>query len=117
MCCEKTSIWSIPPEILSVWKRLQKKREATGTIPSVKYTLKEIVLWIVVAGGLFALFIYLFKGDLIGAFIYTAALVVPAFVISDKSLTKIERQRIWVIYIIAFFVIFFWSALSKQEYH
>lgn len=90
-----------------------KKREATGTIPSVKYTLKEIVLWIVVAGGLFALFIYLFKGDLIGAFIYASALVVPAFVISDKSLTKIERQRIWVIYIIAFFVIFFWSAFEQ----
>jgi len=34
-------------------------------------------------------------------------------VISDKSLTKIERQRIWVIYIIAFFVIFFWSAFEQ----
>lgn len=91
----------------------RKKSDATDINPSVKYTFKEIVLWIVAASGLFALFMYLFKGDLIGAFIYTAALVVPAFVISDKSLTKIERQRIWVIYIIAFFVIFFWSAFEQ----
>lgn len=90
-----------------------RKKEAAGITPSVKYTFKEIVLWIVVAGGLFALFMYLFKDDLIGAFIYTAALIVPAFVISDKSLTKIERQRIWVIYIIAFFVIFFWAAFEQ----
>lgn len=99
----------------------KKKREnditdRNGTInttPSVKYTFREIALWLVLAGTLFALFMYLFKDDLIGAFIFTATLVVPAFVISDKSLTKIERQRIWVIYIIAFFVIFFWSAFEQ----
>lgn len=85
----------------------------TDVKPTVKYTFKEIVLWLVLAGGLFVLFMYLFKDDLIGAFIFTATLVVPAFVISDKSLTKIERQRIWVIYIIAFFVIFFWSAFEQ----
>lgn len=92
----------------------KRKKGTNGErIPSVKYTFKEIALWIVIAGGLFTLFMYLFKDDLIGAFIYTAALIVPAFVISDKSLTKIERQRIWVIYIIAFFVIFFWSAFEQ----
>lgn len=81
--------------------------------PTVKYTFKEITLWLVLATGLFTLFMYLFKDDPIGSFIFTATLVVPAFVISDKSLTKIERQRIWVIYIIAFFVIFFWSAFEQ----
>ena len=81
--------------------------------PTVKYTFREITLWLVLATGLFTLFMYLFKDDPIGSFIFTATLVVPAFVISDKSLTKIERQRIWVIYIIAFFVIFFWSAFEQ----
>ncbi|NDA64674.1 MAG: MFS transporter, partial [Chitinophagia bacterium] len=37
----------------------------------------------------------------------------PGFIISDRSLTKIEKQRIWVIYIIAFFVIFFWAAFEQ----
>lgn len=31
----------------------------------------------------------------------------------DGSLTKIERDRILVIYIIAFFVIFFWAAYEQ----
>lgn len=91
----------------------RKKPEKADATPVVKLTVKEIILWIAAAGALFVLFVRLFRGDVIGAFIYTAALIVPAFVISDKSLTKIERQRIWVIYIIAFFVIFFWSAFEQ----
>lgn len=51
--------------------------------------------------------------DIIGAFIYSLCFVVPAFIITDSSLTKIERQRITVVYIIAFFVIFFWAAFEQ----
>jgi POT family proton-dependent oligopeptide transporter len=32
---------------------------------------------------------------------------------TDKTLTSIERQRIYVMYIISFFVIFFWSAYEQ----
>ena len=32
-------------------------------------------------------------------------------IISDTSLTKIERDRILVIYIVSFFIIFFWSKI------
>lgn len=35
------------------------------------------------------------------------------FVLSDKSLTKDERQRIWVMVIIAFFAFFFWGAYEQ----
>ncbi|WP_298648713.1 peptide MFS transporter [uncultured Proteiniphilum sp.] len=90
-----------------------KQSSATDTIPAVKYTFKELLFWLSGAIILFALFIYLFRGDVIGALIYTATLIVPAFIISDKSLSKIERHRIGVIYIIAFFVIFFWSAFEQ----
>ena len=31
----------------------------------------------------------------------------------DDKLTKMERDRIWVIFIIAFFVIFFWAAYEQ----
>ena len=34
-------------------------------------------------------------------------------ILSDKSLNKDERQRIWVMVIIAFFVIFFWGAYEQ----
>jgi dipeptide/tripeptide permease len=50
---------------------------------------------------------------LIGAFIYTACIIAPASIITDKSLTAVEKQKIWVIFIIAFFVIFFWSAFEQ----
>lgn len=90
-----------------------KQSSGTVTVPAVKYTFKELLFWLSGAIILFALFIYLFRGDVIGALIYTATLIVPAFIISDKSLSKIERHRIWVIYIIAFFVIFFWSAFEQ----
>jgi POT family proton-dependent oligopeptide transporter len=37
----------------------------------------------------------------------------PFIFLTDKSLTKIERDRIIVIFILAFFVIFFWSAFEQ----
>jgi POT family proton-dependent oligopeptide transporter len=37
----------------------------------------------------------------------------PGFIISDPTLSKVEKERIWVIYIVAFFVIFFWSAFEQ----
>jgi POT family proton-dependent oligopeptide transporter len=35
------------------------------------------------------------------------------FVLSDKSLTSQERQRVWVMVIIAFFAFFFWGAYEQ----
>jgi len=47
-------------------------------------------------------------------YLLIASVIFIAFVIfSDKSLNKIERQRIGVIFIVAFFVIFFWSAFEQ----
>jgi proton-dependent oligopeptide transporter, POT family len=74
---------------------------------------KSIATW----GGIALLIFVLFKGlmglDLIGAFIYAACIIAPASIITDKSLTSVEKQKIWVIFIIAFFVIFFWSAFEQ----
>ena len=56
----------------------------------------------------------LFSGaDWIGSAIYAVSIIMPIFIIVDKSLTKVERLRIMVIYIIAFFVIFFWAAFEQ----
>lgn len=51
--------------------------------------------------------------DLVGYLIYGAMVIVPTVILSDKSLTKEERSRILVIFILAFFVIFFWSAFEQ----
>ena len=56
----------------------------------------------------------LFTGaDWIGSIIYATTIVIPITIITDRSLTRTEKTRIGVIYIIAFFVIFFWAAYEQ----
>ncbi|HYC28873.1 MAG TPA: peptide MFS transporter, partial [Chitinophagaceae bacterium] len=45
--------------------------------------------------------------------IYAAGVSLAIFILSDSSLTKVESQRIWVLYVVAFFVIFFWAAFEQ----
>lgn len=51
--------------------------------------------------------------DPINYLIYGSMILIPAIIISNKTLTKEEKSRIWVIFILAFFVIFFWSAFEQ----
>ncbi|MGD1320482.1 peptide MFS transporter [Chryseobacterium sp. 2R14A] len=51
--------------------------------------------------------------DVIGYLIYGAMILMPLIVLTDKSLTKDEKDRIIVIFILAFFVIFFWGAFEQ----
>ncbi|HMU69152.1 MAG TPA: peptide MFS transporter [Chitinophagales bacterium] len=67
----------------------------------------------VVAVGLFAVFYFLLGIDLIGSCIFSVAIAIPYLIITDKSLNSHEKSRIWVIFILAFFVIFFWSAFEQ----
>lgn len=47
-------------------------------------------------------------------FIYAAGLSLAIFILTDKSLTRVETQRILVLYVVAFFVIFFWAAFEQS---
>lgn len=64
-------------------------------------------------------FLMNFKGifktdfDIIFYLITGAFILSPVLILSDKSITPIERSRIIVIFILAFFVIFFWSAFEQ----
>ena len=53
------------------------------------------------------------ESDIISYFIYGSMVAMPIIILSDKSLTKIETQRIVVVFILAFFVIFFWGAFEQ----
>lgn len=46
-------------------------------------------------------------------FIYASGCSLAIFILTDKSLTNVETQRIYVLYIVAFFVIFFWAAFEQ----
>jgi proton-dependent oligopeptide transporter, POT family len=68
--------------------------------------------------ALFFLFRYLLAGTnpvktIIYPIIYALGLTLAGLIISDKSLTKVELQRILVIYIVGFFIIFFWAAFEQ----
>ena len=72
--------------------------------------------YIILLGGIVAVFSTLhfaFGVDIWGSLIYGMTLVAPFVVITDKSLTKIEKDKLWVIIIIMMFVIFFWMCFEQ----
>jgi POT family proton-dependent oligopeptide transporter len=67
---------------------------------------------------LFFAFRFLLDGDnfiktIIYPIIYSSGLTLAGLIVSDSSLTKVERDRIFVIYIVGFFIIFFWAAFEQ----
>jgi proton-dependent oligopeptide transporter, POT family len=86
------------------------KSETEAAAP-INYSAMGI--WAAVFGGLLYLFHFQAEMDWIGSFIFALTIAAPGYIITDPTLDKIERQRIWVIYIAAFFVIFFWAAFEQ----
>ncbi len=56
---------------------------------------------------------FLLKVDFWGSLIYGMTIVAPFVVITDKSLTKIEKERLSVIILIMIFVVFFWMCFEQ----
>jgi POT family proton-dependent oligopeptide transporter len=56
---------------------------------------------------------YILKVDFWGSLIYGMTIVAPFVVITDKSLTKTEKDRLWVIILIMIFVVFFWMCFEQ----
>lgn len=86
-------------------------------MPTNKFGIVQLAMVLGSIGLIFFLmnFKTLFNSDLdvIGYLIYGAMIVMPLIVLTDKSLTKDEKDRIIVIFILAFFVIFFWGAFEQ----
>lgn len=91
-----------------------------GESESAKFTMPNIIISIVIlvvaTYGLHLVF------DSPGAsaikswlypFIFASGFSLGFLILSDKTITKIERDRIWVLYIVCFFVMFFWGAFEQ----
>ncbi|MGN6478356.1 MAG: peptide MFS transporter [Flavipsychrobacter sp.] len=63
--------------------------------------------------ALWCVFFFMVGQNVVYSFIYASGITLAGLILSDKSLTKIETQRILVIYIVSFFVIFFWAAFEQ----
>jgi POT family proton-dependent oligopeptide transporter len=83
-----------------------------------KFSTKSLIIALISFVVLFFVFRYLLDGKnfvktIIYPIIYASGLTLAGLIISDTTLTKVERQRIYVIYIVSFFVIFFWAAFEQ----
>lgn len=103
----------VTPEGEQIGEKANNKRDVSETEEKVPFNPKRMYLWIGVFAALFSLFFYVFDYGVIGSFIFGLTIAAPGFIITDPSLTKVESQRIWVVYIAAFFVIFFWAAFEQ----
>ncbi|MCY0967575.1 peptide MFS transporter [Chryseobacterium wangxinyae] len=97
-----------------------------GESQTAKFSGKSIGIAVVVFLVTFFGFQYLFvnkvgfgsvgMGEFVKAviypFIYSMGLAL-AYLIMSATENKIERDRIWVIYIVSFFIIFFWAAFEQ----
>ncbi len=101
---------------------LPSKNEASdyeeGEAQKAHFTPVALLLAVASFVGLFLLFHYFTDGDnvvktIIYPIIYASGITLAGLILSDKTLTKVETQRVWVIYIMSFFIIFFWAAFEQ----
>ncbi len=95
----------------------QQKEEENAAQNTTKTKNSPLRLWGCLLGAI-ALFVVFSLdvdnfNDYISAAIYAISIALPVFIITDRRLSNVEKQRIGVIYIIAVFVIFFWSAFEQ----
>lgn len=76
-------------------------------------SMQKILVFLAIGIVLIGIFQMLLGQDTIGSIIFASAIAIPAMIITDGSLSKDEKERIWVIFILAFFVVFFWSAFEQ----
>lgn len=95
-------------------KNEARLEEAAGTEEVKNSPLR---LWGCIIGCIALFFLFSMDvqsfNDYISAAIYALSVALPVFIITDRGLTYVEKCRIGVIYIIAVFVIFFWSAFEQ----
>ncbi len=97
-----------------------KAQESAEEADKADFTNKSIGITLLIFTSLVYLFHILFLSDIANPIkdwvypvIYSAGISLAFLIMTDKTLTSIERQRIYVMYIISFFVIFFWSAYEQ----
>ena len=84
-----------------------------GESQKPQFSNLSLAFSLVVFAGLACLFYFVFGQNVIYSIIYGSGLTLAGLILTDKSLTKIETERILVIYIVSFFVIFFWAAFEQ----
>lgn len=85
--------------------------EKTGK--SAAFNPLQISILLIGISVVFSLLYFVFKVDIWGSMIYGMTLVSPFVIITDNTLSKQEKDRLWVIILIMIFVIFFWMCFEQ----
>jgi POT family proton-dependent oligopeptide transporter len=101
------------PEGKAIGARPERNVAYEDEAASAKFSSKAITGSLVAFVALIAFFYFIGGQNIIYAFIYSSGLTLAGLILTDTSLTGVERQRILVLYIVAFFVIFFWAAFEQ----
>jgi POT family proton-dependent oligopeptide transporter len=84
-----------------------------GESQKATFSTKALSFAVLAFIGLGLTFFYVVGQNVIYSVIYASGLTLAGLIISDGSITKVERDRILVIYIVSFFIIFFWAAFEQ----
>ena len=86
---------------------------AEGEAQKAQFSNLSLALAGLVFVVLALVFFYVFGQNVIYSIIYGSGITLAGLILTDKTLTKVETERILVIYIVSFFVIFFWAAFEQ----
>jgi proton-dependent oligopeptide transporter, POT family len=110
----------VTPEGKAIGGKPQKSDIPEGESDQAKFTTTSIIISAVLVVGITYLLHLVMGGpgvSMIKAwlypFIFAAGIGLGFLIMSDKTITKTERDRIWVLYIVCFFVMFFWGAFEQ----
>jgi POT family proton-dependent oligopeptide transporter len=73
----------------------------------------QIITLIASIAAAFSIIYWVLGVDFWGSVIYGMTLCLPFAILTDRSLSAIEKSRLWVVVIIMLFVIFFWMCFEQ----
>jgi proton-dependent oligopeptide transporter, POT family len=86
-----------------------------GITPADSPGVRQVYFWIpallIITLGI--MYVDAFVTNIIFPFLILSAVVIIYIVFSDKTLTSAEREKVAVIFIVSFFVIFFWATFEQ----
>lgn len=78
-----------------------------------EFSPARLGIWVGIYIALWFFFMQVVDFNWISTLVFATSIAASGFILSDPTLTSTERSRIIVIYVAAFFVIFFWSAFEQ----
>lgn len=110
----------VTPQGAAIGGRPNKSETPEGESDTAKFTTTNIIISIaLLIGATYGLHLVFDSpgGSWIKIwlypFIFASGISLGFLILSDKTITKVERDKIWVLYIVCFFVMFFWGAFEQ----